>query len=648
MEVNQPGSKDPVFEEQVSRTPLLDGIHSPADLRSLPETLLSELCEELRTELVTTVSDIGGHFASSLGVVELTVGLHRVFDTPEDRIVWDVGHQCYIHKILTGRRTELRNVRQYGGISGFLRRAESEYDCFGAGHAGTSISAATGMSEATYHKYPGQKDRWVVAVIGDGSLTSGMAFEALNHSGQLHRKLVVVLNDNEMSIAPNVGAMSLALSKAVTGKLSTVARRHFKSLVEKGVIPHALYRALDRAEEATQGFLSTPAMLFGAFGYRYIGPVDGHNVEAVVDALNRAKDQDGPVIVHTLTTKGKGYEPAEIDPVKYHGVTPFVPESGIFRKTSSPKSYSQIFGETLVELCKLDPRVVGITAAMPDGTGLKILQKEMPDRYFDVGIAEQHAVTFAAGLACEGMRPVCAIYSTFLQRAFDQVVHDVCIQNLPVIFALDRGGLAGADGQTHHGVLDIAYLRSIPNMKIIVPANEGELRDMMFTALKANDGPIAFRFPRGEASGELDLSRPMQILPIGKGEIVRTGEDVLILAIGPTVQFALEATKFAAGVNATVVNARSVKPLDSELICDLVKTHKYIFTVEDHAISGGFGSAVLELLAERDLLSGKVFRKLGVPDQFITHGSQKQLYRLCGFDAEGIYTEIKKVIAAAQ
>lgn len=622
-------------------TPLLDNIQSPEDLRNLPDSELRELCEELRKDLVDAVADIGGHFASSLGVVELTVGLHRVFDTPRDRIVWDVGHQCYIHKMLTGRRWELRRVRQSNGISGFLRRAESEYDCFGAGHAGTSISAATGMSEASFHEYPGREDRYVVAVIGDGSMTAGMAFEALNHAGQLHRNLIVVLNDNEMSIAPNVGAMSLALSKAVTGKLSTGARRHFKSLVEKGLIPHALYRALDRAEEATQGFLSTPAMLFGAFGFRYLGPIDGHDIDSVVDALERAKNQDGPVLVHALTTKGKGYEPAELDPVKYHGVTPFIRDSGVFKKSSAPKSFSQVFGETVVELCKEDSRVVAITAAMPDGTGLKILQKEMPDRFFDVGIAEQHGVTFAAGLACEGMRPIVAIYSTFLQRAFDQVVHDVCIQNLPVIFALDRGGLAGADGHTHHGIFDLSFLRSIPNLAIMAPKDALELRAMMRTALNYELGPIAFRFPRGNAAETTVFEDELEEIPFGQAEIVLPGSKVLILALGNTVAFSLEAANNLP-FTPTVVNARFVKPLDESLIVSLAHQHELIVTVEDHVVSGGFGSAVLELLAERQILRPVI--RLGVPDKFIAHGTQEELYRACGFDAEGITKAIEQTL----
>lgn len=627
-----------------SSTPLLDTITSPQDLRNLPRTLLPQLCEELRKDLIQTVSQIGGHFASSLGAAELTVAIHYVFDTPHDRLVWDTGHQAYIHKMLTGRRTGMSSVRQFHGISGFPRRSESPYDTFGVAHAGTSISAATGMLEAGYHDYPGSKQRRVIAVIGDGAITAGMAFEALNHSGQLHRNMIVVLNDNEMSIAPNVGALSLVFSKAVTGKFSTFARRHFKSLVEKRLIPHALYRALDRAEEAAQGFFYPPAMLFESFGYRFIGPVDGHNVEHVIDALLRAKEQDSPVVIHALTLKGKGYEPAECDPVAYHGVGPFEINGGAMKKSGSwkPPSYTEVFGKTFVELCKQDPRVVGITAAMPDGTGLKYLAKEMPDRCFDVGIAEQHGITFAAGLACEGMRPFCAIYSTFLQRAYDQIIHDVCIQSLPVIFALDRGGLVGADGQTHHGVFDFAYLRVLPNMTVMAPKDEGELRDMMLTAVYHTDGPIAFRYPRGDGKG-VDITRAPQLLEIGKAEVLRYApeekSEVLLLAIGQTVYPALRAAQELSQIHAreaTVVNARFVKPLDKELLTRLIKTHALIVTVEDHAIQGGFGSAVLEFMADIGLTANKKIIRLGIEDTFIEHGTQEELYRLCGYDTTGI------------
>ncbi len=625
--------------------PLLDNINSPEDLRKLSKDELSGLCTELRDELVDILSQIGGHFASSLGAVELTVALHWVLNTPEDRIVWDTGHQAYIHKIITGRRKSLAKVRKLGGISGFPSRDESNYDNFGVAHAGTSISAAFGMLEASFHEYPGRKDRKVVAVIGDGAMTAGMAFEALNHSGQLHRNLIVILNDNEMSIAPNVGALSWAFSKTVTGPRSTYVRKHFKNLHEKGLVPHSFYRALDRAEEATKGFLSTPAMLFESFGYKYMGPIDGHNVEQVVEALERACDQDGPVLIHARTLKGKGFLPAEGDPVKWHGVGPFDPSEGEVKKSGKPASapsYTGVFGDTMVELCEKDPRVVGVTAAMPHGTGLLKLSEEMPDRYFDAGIAEQHAVTFAAGLACEGMKPFCTIYSTFLQRGFDQVLHDVCIQSLPVVFAMDRAGLVGADGPTHHGAFDISFLRPLPNMVIMAPKDEAELRDMMFTAADYEEGPIAFRYPRGSGTGA-DLAREPKKLIIGKAEVLRhadaENEQVLLLAIGVTVKFAREAAEKLAseyGVECTVVNSRFIKPLDADLITKLAASHSLIVTVEDGCTKGGFGSEVIELLCDEELVGNKQVIRLGIPDKFIEHGTQEELYRICGFDADGI------------
>ena len=641
-------NSDPV--ESNSQTPLLDQILSPSDLRKLSPEGLDELCKELRQELISTVSQIGGHFASSLGAVELSVALHASFDTPHDRIVWDTGHQAYIHKILTGRRKDLPGIRKFGGISGFPRRPESEYDTFGVAHAGTSISAALGMLEASHHDYPSQKDRRVVAVIGDGAMTSGMAFEALNHAGQLHRGLIVILNDNEMSIAPNVGALSWAFSRAVTNRFSTSARKHFKSLVERGLIPRTFYRILDRAEEATQGFFSTPAMLFESFGFRYFGPIDGHNVGQLLHALKTAKNQDCPVLIHAHTTKGKGYEPAEDDPVKWHGVVPFEVDKGKFIKSNAqPKgpSYTAVFGQTMLELCQENPRVVGITAAMPDGTGLTLLQKEMPERYFDVGIAEQHAVTFAAGLACEGMIPICAIYSTFLQRAYDQIVHDVCLQDLPVIFAMDRGGLVGADGPTHHGVFDIAFLRSLPNMTVMAPKDEGELRDMMYTATLHKTGPIAFRYPRGNGIG-VDLSGPPKQLEIGKGELLREAKPcakrAALIGFGLTVQFALEAAERLAelGIECDVVNARFVKPLDERLFEKVLSSNPLAVTIEDHVLQGGFGSAVLEFMSEIGLTRNCRLLRMGIDDAFVEHGTQDELYRLCGFDVESIVRRVEQ------
>ncbi len=626
-------------------TPILDNLQSPSDLKKLSKEDLKLLCAELRHDLISRVNQVGGHFASSLGVVEITVAMHALFNTPEDRIVWDVGHQAYIHKILTGRRDEILKVRKLNGISGFPKRTESPYDTFGVGHAGTSISAAIGMAEASHHDYEGSKDRNVIALIGDGAMTSGMAFEALNHSGQLHRKLIVILNDNEMSIAPNVGALSWAFSKTLTNKFSTSARTHFKSLVEKGLIPKSFYRALDRAEEATQGFFSTPAMLFESFGYKYIGPVDGNNIDQITEALERAKLQDGPVLIHALTKKGKGFSPAEKDPVKYHAVKALTlieeKEDSSAKKKAIPAkkelapTYTKVFGDTLVELCKLDKKIVGVTAAMPNGTGLTKLANELPDRYFDVGIAEQHAVTFAAGLACEGMKPVCAIYSTFLQRAYDQVIHDVCIQNLPVTFAIDRSGVVGADGPTHHGAFDITYLRSLPNMVVMAPKNEAELRDMMITSAQYK-GPISYRYPRGSAIG-VDISHAPKEIEIGKAEIINSnGNDVLLIGIGNTVKFCEDAGKdlLAKNIKSTVLNARFIKPLDEKLISELIKKHTLVITAEDGCIQGGFGSAISELITD-NFLDAKLIR-LGIPDQFIEHGTQEELYEICGYNTKGI------------
>jgi len=627
-------------------TPILDNLQSPSDLKKLSKEDLKLLCDELRQDLISRVNQVGGHFASSLGVVEITVALHALFNTPEDRIIWDVGHQAYIHKILTGRREEILKVRKLGGISGFPKRDESPYDSFGVAHAGTSISAAIGMAEASHHEYEGSKDRNVIAVIGDGAMTAGMAFEALNHSGQLHRKLIVILNDNEMSIAPNVGALSWAFSKTLTSKFSTAARTHFKSLVEKGLIPKSFYRALDRAEEAAQGFFSTPAMLFESFGYKYIGPVDGNNIDQITEALERAKLQDGPVLIHALTKKGKGFSPAEKDPVKYHAVKALTliedkDNSSKKKKITEIKkevipTYTKVFGDTLVELCKQDQKIVGVTAAMPNGTGLTKLANELPDRYFDVGIAEQHAVTFAAGLACEGMKPVCAIYSTFLQRAYDQVIHDVCIQNLPVIFAMDRSGVVGADGPTHHGVFDIAYLRSLPNMVVMAPKDEAELRDMMLTSANYNKGPISYRYPRGNAIG-VDISQSPKEIEIGKAEIINSsGNDVLLIGVGNTVKFCENAGKdlLTKNIKSTVLNARFIKPLDKNLISELIKKHSLVITVEDGCIQGGFGSAVSELITD-NFIDAKLIR-LGIHDQFVQHGTQEELYEICGYDTKSI------------
>jgi 1-deoxy-D-xylulose-5-phosphate synthase len=619
---------------------LIDTLKLPEDLRTLTLQELEQVASELRDELIDTVSSSGGHFASSLGAAEITVALHRVFDTPHDRLAWDVGHQAYIHKMLTGRRTKMAGIRTKDGISGFLKRSESPFDAFGAGHAGTSVSAAVGMRVALDTIDP---SRFVCAIIGDGSLTSGMAFEALNHAGDLGlKKFIVILNDNEMSISQNVGALSWLFSRAVTGEASSKARKTFKDLHRKGYVPDFLYKAIDRAEEATQGFFSSPAMLFEGFGFRYIGPVDGNNVGEVVQALENAKRQDIPVIVHCRTVKGKGYEPAEEDPIMWHGVVPFDRTKGEFKAATTPApkklpSYTGVFADTLIDIAKRDKRVVGITAAMPSGTGLDKLQKELPQQFFDVGICEQHAVTYAAGLACEGLRPVTAIYSTFLQRGYDQVVHDVCIQDLPVTFAIDRGGVVGNDGETHQGVFDIAYLRTIPNIVIMSPKDENELRHMLYTGVMRN-GPTAIRYPRGNGTG-VTLDANLAQLPIGKGEIVRNGKDALIVAFGPILANALKAADILAtkhNVTCAVINARYAKPLDTELLRAELPKYPLLCTIEDHAIAGGFGSAVVEFANDEGLALQSPIKRLGVGDSFVSHATQAEQHAMYGYDADSI------------
>jgi 1-deoxy-D-xylulose-5-phosphate synthase len=624
---------------------LIETIKLPEDLRTLTLVELEQVASELRDELIDTVSASGGHFASSLGATEITVALHRVFDTPHDRLVWDVGHQAYVHKMLTGRRSKMSGIRTKDGISGFLKRSESPFDAFGAGHAGTSVSAAVGMKVALDSLDP---SRYVCAIIGDGSLTSGMAFEALNHAGDLGlKRFIVVLNDNEMSISQNVGALSWLFSKAVTGETSSKARKTFKDLYQKGYVPELIYKAIDRAEEATQGFFSSPAMLFEAFGFRYIGPVDGNNIGEMIHALENAKRQDIPVIVHCRTVKGKGYEPAEEDPIMWHGVVPFDRSKGEFKAASAatpPKkipSYTGIFADTLTDIAKSDKRVVGITAAMPSGTGLDKLQKELPEQCFDVGICEQHAVTYAAGLACEGLRPVAAIYSTFLQRGFDQVVHDVCIQNLPVTFAIDRGGVVGNDGETHQGVFDISFLRSIPNIVIMSPKDENELRHMVFTGVRRN-GPTAIRYPRGNGTG-VALDANLAQIPLGKGEIVRHGKDALFVAFGPIIANALKAAEILAtkhNISCCVINARFAKPLDQELLRSELPKYPIVCTIEDHAIAGGFGSAVMEFANDEGIALQSSIKRFGVGDAFVPHASQGEQYALNGYDAESIVAYI--------
>jgi len=616
---------------------ILDRLNSPAELKELSLEELEQLGAEIREAIIDTVAVNGGHLASSLGVVELTIALHRVFDSPRDKIVWDVGHQAYAHKLLTGRRQHFSTLRQLDGISGFPKREESPHDCFDVGHSSTSISAALGMAAARDAK--GGKEK-VVAVIGDGSLTAGLAFEGLNQAGHLKKDMIVILNDNEMSISPNVGALSSFLSRKMTSDLFVRLKKETEHLL--GNVPRFgkdLLNIARRAEESLKGFL-TPGMLFEAFGFDYVGPLDGHRLPELIETLQNVARLDGPTLVHVVTRKGKGYLPAESHPSRYHGVGPFDRQSGrIKSEKGGAESYTAVFGRTLTELAERDERVVAITAAMADGTGLRDFGARFPERLFDVGIAEQHAVTFAAGLACQGLRPTVAIYSTFLQRGYDSVLHDVCLQNLPVSFALDRGGLVGADGPTHHGVFDFSYLRHIPNLVVMAPRDEVELRRAMATALAA-DAPFAYRYPRGNGLG-LPLDGPAEAIPIGQGEKLREGGEGVILAAGTTVAAALEAAEMLAteGVRLTVVDPRFIKPLDRELIVGEAERCRVVITVEENVLAGGFGSAVLELLAAEQVAARVL--PIGLPDAFIEQGSQAELHSRYGLDASGIAAKIR-------
>ena len=615
----------------MTRERLLYGIESPADLRRLPAEQIEQVAEEIRQEILESVSQTGGHLASSLGAVELITGIHYVFDTPTDRLVFDVGHQAYAHKMLTGRRQRFESIGQAGGISKFLRRSESEYDHFGAGHAGTSISAALGMARGKLHR---GEDGFVIALIGDGGLTAGMAFEALNHAGHLKEKnLLVVLNDNEMSISPNVGALSSYLSRKLSAPMVRTMKGWAKEFLES--LPGDMLHWARKAEESLKVFFS-PGLLFEALNFRYVGPIQGHRMDVVLETFENAKEMlangSGPVLVHALTEKGHGYEPAERDPLKYHGVSRFDMESGEFAaKTPGPPTYTRIFSDTLIRLAEADDRIVGITAAMAPGTGLDRFERKFPERFYDVGIAEQHAVTFAAGLATEGMKPVTAIYSTFLQRAYDQVVHDVCLQNLDVTFALDRAGLVGADGATHQGIYDYAYLRTLPNMLVLAPKDENELQHMLATAIEY-PGPAAVRFPRGSGFG-VPMDPEIKALPVGEAELLRGGDDVVIVAVGELVHPSLEAAEelAAEGVSAAVLNARFVKPLDTQRLLPLVERCGALVTVEVHTGPAGFGGAVLEAVAEAGLTPAA--RSLSVPDRLNEHGSSLEGL---GLDAKGI------------
>ncbi len=623
---------------------LLDQIQSPEDLRALPAADVPRVAEELRAEIVDVVSRTGGHLASSLGAVELITVLHYVFETPEDKLVLDVGHQGYPHKLLTGRRDRFETIGTAGGIAKFLRRSESPFDHFGAGHAGTSISAALGIARAIQHR---GGDGIAIALIGDGGMTAGMAFEALNHAGHLDQSnLVVVLNDNEMSISPNVGALSSYLSR----KLSSPMARRVKGWAREFLrsMPADALHWAQKAEESLKVFIS-PGLFFEALGFRYIGPVEGHKVETLLETFRNvramAKNGEGPILVHAVTAKGYGYEPAEQDPFRYHGVGSFEVETGTFKPSKpGPPKYQNVFADALIELAREDERIVGITAAMADGTGLDRFAKVFPERFYDVGIAEQHAVTFAAGLATEGMKPVAAIYSTFLQRAYDQVVHDVCLQNLDVTFALDRAGLVGADGATHQGFYDLAYLRTLPNMVVMAPKDENELRHMLRSAIE-HPGPVALRFPRGNGLG-VPLDPEIKSLPLGVSELLRDGDDVLLLALGPLAHTALDAAAelAAEGISAAVLNARFVKPLDADRIVDLCRRCRALVSIEEASGMGGFGGAVLEALADAGVLLPS--RRLAIPDRLIEHGDPGVLRKAIGLDAGGIARSARELLGA--
>jgi 1-deoxy-D-xylulose-5-phosphate synthase len=618
----------------------LDQIRTPHDIKALDQEELGKLCHELREEIISTVSKTGGHLASNLGVVELTAALYYVFDFPKDKLVWDVGHQSYVHKLLTGRRDRFHTLRQYQGISGFPKRDESPYDTFDSGHSGNSISSALGMAEA--RRLKGEEGR-VIAVIGDGSMTAGLAFEGLNQAGHIDQDLIVILNDNEMSISPNVGALSSYLNRLMTGQFVNRFRRDMGGFLETlPRIGKSVLRFAKQAEESLKG-LVMPGLLFEELGLKYIGPIDGHRLDYLIETFQNIKKLDGPILIHVITKKGKGYPPAEANPSRFHGVPPFVIETGEFKSTQkSPPSFTEIFGETLCQLAKENKRLIAITAAMQSGTGLEEFASQFPDRFYDIGIAEQHAVTFAAGLALEGMKPVVAIYSTFLQRAYDQVLQDVCLQKLPVVFAVDRGGIVGEDGPTHHGVFDFSYLRHIPNLIAMVPKDENEFQHMIKTAIEC-PGPVAFRYPRGKGVG-IGRDVSLHSIDIGKGEVLREGQDILIIAIGTTVYPSLRAAQRLAevGIQAAVINGRFLKPLDATLLCDWAKKTGKVVTVEENVLQGGFGSAVLELFQERGLLSTQI-KRLGIPDIFIEHGPQALLREKYGIDENGIFKGVKKM-----
>lgn len=621
-----------------SKYKYLFDVNSPADIKDYSVVQLKGLCTEIRQYMIDVISQVGGHFGGGLGTVELTVALHKVFNTPEDLVVWDTGHQAYPHKIITGRRDQLHTIRKFKGLSGFLKRTESEYDAFGAGHASTSISSALGMATGSDIKNTKKK---VIAVIGDGAMTGGMAYEAMNNSGLLKKNLIVVLNDNKMSIAPNVWQ----ISNYFTEMISHPEYNRFKGAIwdltgKLDDFGDRLRRVAARLESGIKSVI-TPGMLFEALGFRYFGPVNGHNVAQLVKLFEHIKDYNGPILVHAITEKGKGYKPAEGHEQRLHASTPFDKITGkALKKAGGPPSYTSVFGKAMVEIIKENPQVVGITAAMPDGTGLNKLQEECPENYFDVGIAEEHAVTFSAGLATQGVIPVAAIYSSFLQRGFDQIIHDVALQKLKVVFALDRAGLVGADGPTHHGTFDLTYLRLIPGMVVMAPKDEQELRDMLYTAIKKIDGPSAVRYPRGAALG-VELREGFRELEIGKAEVLEEGEDVAILAVGKMVDYSIKAAAKLReeGIKAQLVNMRFVKPLDTNLLDDVAKRFDKIVTVEENSVVGGFGSGVLEYFSDKHYKNDIV--RIGIPDKFIDHGTQAELHDMIGIDANGIFEKVR-------
>jgi 1-deoxy-D-xylulose-5-phosphate synthase len=622
-------------------TPLLDLVRTPDDLRQLDEAQLRQVADELRAETIDAVSVTGGHLGAGLGVVELTVALHYVFDTPHDRLIWDVGHQAYPHKILTGRRDRIRTLRQGGGLSGFTKRSESDYDPFGAAHSSTSISAGLGMAVA--RDLAGGNNH-VIAVIGDGAMSAGMAYEAMNNAGAMHSRLIVILNDNDMSIAPPVGAMSAYLARLVSGRAYRSLREVAKQLAQK--LPKFLYDKARKTEEFSRGFW-TGGTMFEELGFYYVGPIDGHNLDHLLPVLKNVRDRDtGPVLIHVVTQKGKGYAPAEASADKYHGVVKFDVITGKQAKApSNAPSYTKVFAQSLIQEAQRDNKVVAITAAMPSGTGLDLFGQAFPERTYDVGIAEQHAVTFAAGLATEGYKPFCAIYSTFLQRGYDQLVHDVALQNLPVRFAMDRAGLVGADGPTHAGAFDLAYLCCLPNMVVMAAADEAELCHMVATATAHDSGPIAFRYPRGDGVG-VDMPERGEVLPIGKGRMMRDGSQIALLSLGTRLQEALKAAEELEklGLSTSVADARFAKPIDQELVRDLARNHAVLVTIEEGSV-GGFGAQVAQFLADEGLLDGTLkFRSMVLPDCYQDHDKPELMYAEAGLDAKGIVAKVRDAL----